>query len=98
MASAATHRNGLTAMSCEIWLVVATRSVEPQAESASQKSTLPAVGRMADSISLLAASGAGRTDHNRHAVNPHTSANTRYNPDHIEPCVRSRSNGSKTNG
>ena len=40
----------------------------------------------------------GRTERNRQATNPHSAANTRYDTDQMEPCVRSRSNGSKTNG
>src|SRR6266581_1992332 len=91
MESGATQRNGFTAISWQIWFVVASSSVEADAERPSQKSTVQTVGRAADSSSECATAAAGRS---RHAVQPHSAANTTYRADHMDACVRKRRKGS----
>ena len=95
MESGATQRNGFTAISWEIWFVVASSSVEAEAESASQKSAVHSVGRVADAISGCAIGAVGRS---RQAVQPQSTANPAYRADHIRTCVRRRRKGSRAKG
>ncbi len=95
MESGATQRNGFTAISWQIWFVVASSSVDAEAERPSQKSAVQTVGRAADSSSLGATGAAARS---RHAVQPHSAANAAYRADHMDACVRRRRNGSIAKG
>src|SRR6185369_17363254 len=98
MESGATQRNGFTPPSWESWFVVASSSVEAAAESPSQNRIVHKVGRAEDASSGAATGMAGAVARSRHAVQPHRTANAAYRTDHIATCVRSRRNGSRTNG
>src|SRR5881397_74429 len=98
MESGATHRKGFTAISWEIWLVVASSRIEPHADSPSQNSAVHNVGRAAGAASTSAGATGGAEGRRRHAVHAHSATKAAYNADQIDTCVRRRKNGSRANG